>query len=74
MSRATWSSLRSKRTVKIPPLQESRAIEVEAWSYEPIRYRDPDVIDPLSLALSLGNSGSERIESAPEQMLKDLPW
>ena len=73
-SRELWASLKQRGTVSELPAQEPQAIEVEVWSYAPRPYRDPDIVDPLSLYLSLKKSSDERVEMALDHMMEGLPW
>jgi hypothetical protein len=74
VSREHWASLKQRATVSVLPAQEPQAIEVEVWSYAPRLYRDPDIVDPLSLYLSLRKSSDERVEMALDHMMEGLPW
>jgi hypothetical protein len=49
---------------------------IEVWSYNPIRLTNPSAkyVDPLSLYLSLKDSGDERIEMACEQIIDRYSW
>ena len=49
---------------------------IEVWSYNPIRLTNPAAkcVDPLSLYLSLKDSGDERIEMACEQIIDRYQW
>lgn len=51
---------------------KERQAVVEQWCYDPRKLSDTDCVDKLSLALSLQDSGDERIEEAVEQMLAQL--
>jgi len=73
MSREHWTSLRQRGTVNVLPMREPDACEVETWSYAPRPSREPGVVDPLSLALSLRHSSDERVEQALEHMMERLP-
>ncbi len=74
MSREQWTSLRQKGTVNTLPMREPDACEIEMWSYAPRPFREPNVVDPLSLALSLRHSADERVEQALERMMERLAW
>jgi hypothetical protein len=48
---------------------------LEVWKYRPLTVNEkPDVVDPLSLFLSMRNRADERIEIALDQLLKDWVW
>lgn len=74
MSRTQWKSLRQRGTVQVLALREPDALEIEVWRYPPRSYRDPSMVDPLSLFLSLRDATDERVESALEHMMERLEW
>jgi hypothetical protein len=78
MSRDAWSTLRDRDAVTILPMRGEHSHEVEIWSYAPKVHRVPNVVDPLSLYLSLRASnnreGDERIAQVLEQLLESLSW
>ncbi|MCE5279896.1 MAG: hypothetical protein LLG03_17880 [Planctomycetaceae bacterium] len=62
---------------KIPlPRQDPDALEVEVWNYRPDMLLDKgvDVVDPLSLYLSLRDDQDERVQAALEKMIAELKW
>ncbi len=74
ISREDWVSLKRNAAVRVIPMQEAEAIEVEVWSYAPRPYRESFVVDPLSLYLSLRHNADERVEQALEQMMEKIAW
>ncbi|MBL9149849.1 MAG: hypothetical protein JNM94_14250 [Phycisphaerae bacterium] len=64
--------------VNVVPMPDERSHEVEVWSYTPKGQSMPNVVDPLSLYLSLlasiDREGDERIGQALERLLESLPW
>jgi hypothetical protein len=56
------------------PSREPGALEIEVWSYAPSLFAEGEVVDRLSLYLSLKESKDERIEAAREEMVKGLHW
>ena len=46
--------------------------EIELWRYDPKRLSDGDCVDKLSLALSLNETGDERVEEAVEELLESV--
>jgi hypothetical protein len=74
MSREHWTSLRQQGAVTVIPMREPSAVEIEMWSYKPSSYRQPGVVDPLSLYLSLRQPTDERVEQALDHMMESLPW
>lgn len=47
---------------------------VEVWTYNPRPLASTNVVDPLSLYLSLREDGDERVEGALRQMIEELSW
>ncbi|MGV8084164.1 MAG: hypothetical protein AB2L09_11115 [Coriobacteriia bacterium] len=47
---------------------------IEAWKYDPKLLTENDVVDPLSLYLTLRDTNDERIEQALEEMLMEVRW
>ena len=74
LSREDWKLLRQRRKAVVVPVQEPDAQEIEVWSYPPALFAERDVVDPLSLYLSLRDNQDERIESALEEMIGKLEW
>lgn len=74
LSREHWASLRQQGAVTVIPMLEPGVVEVEVWSYAPSSYREPGVVDPLSLFLSLQHSADERVNQALNHMMENLSW
>ena len=49
-------------------------IEIEVWKYDPDLYARERIVDIISLFLSLGDSGDERIEMQLEEMMEEYEW
>lgn len=47
---------------------------IEAWAYDPEELATDDVVDRLSLYLSLRDSEEERVESALRSLLAEVQW
>jgi hypothetical protein len=60
--------------IKVLPMAEPDAIEVEVWSYDPTRLTSSGVVDQLSLYISLKESNDERIQIALDEMMRDIRW
>lgn len=54
--------------------RDSAGSEVEVWKYEPREYNWPGVVDPLSLFLSVRQTGNERVEQALDELLEQIEW
>jgi hypothetical protein len=47
---------------------------VQTWTYDPAALADGNVVDRLSLYLSVRDHSDERVAQAAEQLLESLPW
>ncbi len=74
MSREEWKLLWHRHKAVVVPDQEPDAHEIEVWSYPPALLTERDVVDPLSLYLSLKDNPDERIMSSLEEMMEKLEW
>lgn len=64
-----WDTLRKHWDIDRLPAWDERAIELETWSYDPTLPGD-DIVDPLSLWLSLPEASDERFQMAKEELLR----
>jgi len=48
--------------------------DVQTWTYDPAALADRNVVDRLSLYLSVRDHADERVAQAAEQLLESLPW
>lgn len=76
ISADAWRGVRDE--VDTEPLDsafgEPSQMNVEVWTYAPIRLAYGPVVDPLSLYLSLRDNPDERVQLALDQALKEIPW
>ena len=72
MSLSEWKALQP--AVEELPEPSPGAQEWQLWSYSPEIVPDGGVVDPLSLMLSLNDSGDERVQSALDELKEQLPW
>ncbi len=56
------------------PDAEAATARIEIWAYDPKLLGDERIVDPLSLYLSLRNSGDERIQQQLEQLIAEVKW
>lgn len=56
------------------PDADQASARIEVWSYEPKLLGDNEVVDPLSLYLSLRPTPDERVRQALEQLLEEVTW
>ncbi|OYT93540.1 MAG: hypothetical protein CFE43_02075 [Burkholderiales bacterium PBB3] len=72
VSRTAWQAL--KADIAELPQSEPGACEWQLWNYSPTLQPDSDTVDPLSLMLSLRDSSDERVQSALDALMEQLPW
>jgi hypothetical protein len=67
-----WNTI--KELFNIEELQHDHdgSVKIELWRHDPSILAREDIIDPLSLILSMENNDDERIEMAKDQLFKDL--
>jgi DNA-binding MarR family transcriptional regulator len=53
---------------------ETATVKMEIWSYHPRLLGDDHMVDPLSLYLSLRDSGDERVQQQLEQLIDQIKW
>lgn len=69
-----WKQLRQKFDWKPAAASDPDALEVELWSYEPKLLATDNVVDRLSLYLSLKDDDDERVQGSLEEMMEGIPW
>ena len=74
LSMNDWKSLRRRTDIEELPCLEPGTLEIEVWSYSPSLFAEREVVDRLSLYLSLKESQDERVEAALEEMMRELQW
>ncbi len=74
LSREDWKALRQRHEVIEVPGQDPDALEIEVWSYSPAQFADGNLVDPLSLYLSLRSSDDERVEASLEELMEKVKW
>ena len=74
LSREDWKLLRQRHKVIRVAAQDPDANEIEVWRYPPALFAERDVVDPLSLYLSLKGTSDERIEASLDEMMRKLGW
>ena len=74
LSREDWKVLRQQHGVIEVPDHDPEALGIEVWSYSPAQFADGDLVDPLSLYLSLRDSDDERVEASLEELMEQMKW
>lgn len=69
-----WRDLNKKEGVVVLSYPEPESVKIEVWRYHPGLFAKDDVVDPLSLYLSLRNETDERVESALDEMMDEIKW
>ena len=72
-SRALRQAL-AARTALGGAADDESATQVEEWAYDPLRLAAGDVVDPLSLWLSLRDQTDERVRAALDDLLESVQW
>lgn len=67
-----WKSLANRFDLDRPPEWNEPVLELETWSYDPGRLADGNIVDPLSLWLSLSDTSDERFAAAKDDLLGQL--
>lgn len=71
---SNWRKLSSRPGFARLPHPEEGCVEVEIWKYPPELLAGKEVVDCLSLYLSLRDTDDERVEAALEEMMEGLAW
>jgi len=71
VSRHTYKALTRERRIRVIESNEAE-IRLEVWLYDPRLLADNQVVDPLSLYLSLKNERDERVRQALEELLEGV--
>ena len=74
LSRGDWKSLKEEHRLIMAPTHDSDTDEIEVWSYPPALFADRNLVDALSLYLSLKDNRDERVEASLEEMMRNFAW
>jgi len=69
-----WKTFCQNHNFNLIPFQEPDTCEIEIWSYDPLLFGKNDIVDRLSLYVSLKDNKDERVESALDRMVKEIKW
>lgn len=69
-----WKERVQREWILELPFSEMDAFEIELWKYDPNLLAQGGNVDRLSLFLSLKDSADERIQSALDELLKEMEW
>jgi hypothetical protein len=73
LTAADWKAATDAGVRELPE-PEAGAQEWQLWSYSPALLLDANMVDPLSLTLSLQENTDDRIQLALDQLKGQLPW
>jgi hypothetical protein len=65
-----WKALATRYHLDRPAGWNEELIELETWSYDPLLLSQNQIVDPLSLWLSLPDSPDERVHQAKNELLR----
>ena len=74
LSTEQWKNLKLSGDFIEIRFPEAGSYEIEIWNYAPQLLAQRDIVDRLSLYLSLKNNKDERIESALDELLEGFEW
>jgi DNA-binding MarR family transcriptional regulator len=69
---ADWKAVARQHDLDRPAAWDETLIELETWTYDPLLLGDADLVDPISLWLSLPNTTDDRIGAAKDALLKEV--
>jgi DNA-binding MarR family transcriptional regulator len=69
-----WKTVSQLEGFAVLPQAEPDAARIEIWSYDPRLLAADNLVDRLSLSLTMREDNDERVESAVEDMMERLPW
>jgi len=68
----TWNNI--KAGLRLLPIREEGAAELQVWRYSPETLSPGDTVDIFSLYLSLMDEKNERIQKALSEMMEGFSW
>jgi DNA-binding MarR family transcriptional regulator len=74
IGRRQWGRIAEQTRRVAPEDEDPSSLEVEVWSYPPGALSNEQIVDRLSLYLSLVGSTDERVESALDHLLGGMTW
>lgn len=74
VSQNEWKVFGQKHKVVVLDRPDPQTVEIEVWGYPPNLFGQNNLVDRLSLHLSLRETNDERIESALEELLAGMKW
>ena len=53
---------------------DSALLHVEIWKYNPLLFENDEMVDPVSMSLSLQDCMDERVQGELEEYMEGLEW
>lgn len=69
---ADWRAVAKRYDLDRPAAWDEPVIELETWTYDPLLLGDADLVDPISLWLSLADTSDDRFAAAKDALLKEV--
>ena len=69
-----WKGIQHRHSGDIAAHQDEATCKLELWNYAPRLFSKDGIVDRFSLYLSLRMVEDERVESALETMMENIPW
>jgi len=70
---ALWKTV-TQADIEVLPEHLPGACEYEVWHYNPGLIQGSEIVDPLSLTLSLQGNSDERVQLALDELKEHMPW
>jgi hypothetical protein len=74
ISRRGYQSVLEQGILHECPGRDEANVLVEVWRYDPQRLANGEMVDPLSLYLSLRDSPDERVQQQLQRILEGIEW
>lgn len=74
MSTTQWKTIPKARILRNVAADDPETTEIEVWLYDPALFAKDNVVDRLSLFLSLRGNEDERVEASLEEMMEGVSW
>ncbi|WP_040855933.1 MarR family transcriptional regulator [Thiorhodovibrio frisius] len=72
MAATKWKAFATRYELDQPVNWDEPVIELETWTYDPLLLGEDNLVDTISLYLSLPDSTDDRIEAAKEELLRQV--
>ncbi|MGH7024386.1 MAG: hypothetical protein ACREEB_12460 [Caulobacteraceae bacterium] len=71
---ADWKVLARENGIRETDAGDPERVEIETWAYDPAPLGRDEVVDPLSLYLSVRHHPDERVAMAADELLAGVQW